>query len=170
MEGHGRSMRGSGRSVGGQGVVIGDHSEVRCPLPKAMSISSSELLRKKRKEKRPENEKSWKVMGVQWEVIGGQRKVSGRSWEVNEGFWEVSGRSRVVIGDHLEVRCSLPKEMGISRTEIFRKKKKNKNTKCPIDAHCQRHRRKDFRITKDCNELISNFQLFMLKTRTQSVL
>ena len=33
-------------------------------------------------------------MGVQWEVIGGQQKVSGRSWEVNEGFWEVSGRSR----------------------------------------------------------------------------
>ena len=65
-------------------------------------------------------------MGVQWEVIGGQRKVSGRSWEVNEGFWEVSGRSRVVIGDHLEVRCSLPKEMGISRTEIFRKKRKTR--------------------------------------------
>ena len=56
-----------------------------------MSISRSEILRKK---KRPENEKSRKVMGVQWEVIGGQRKVSGRSWEVNEGFWEVSGRSR----------------------------------------------------------------------------
>ena len=88
MEGHGRSMRGSGRSVGGQGVVI---------------------------------------------------------------------------GDHLEVRCSLPKEMGISRTEIFREKKKNKSTKYPIDAHCQCHRRKDFRITKDCNELISNSQLFLLK-------
>ena len=40
---------------------------------------------------------------------------------------------------------------------------KNKNTKCPIDAHCQRHRRKDLRITKDCNELISNSQLFLLK-------
>ena len=102
-------------------------------------------------------------MGVQWEVVGGQRNVSGRSWEVKEGFWELSGRSRGVIGDHLEVRCSLPKEMGISRTEIFRKKKKNKSTKCPIDAHCQCHRRKDFRITKDCNELISNSQLFLLK-------
>ena len=68
----------------------------RCSLPKAMSISRSEIFRKKKKKKkkRPENEKSWKVMGVQWEVIGGQRKVSGRSWEVNEGFWEVSGRSR----------------------------------------------------------------------------
>ena len=67
----------------------------RCSLPKAMSISRSEIFRKKKKKKkkRPENEKSWKVMGVQWEVIGGQRKVSGRSWEVNEGFWEVSGRS-----------------------------------------------------------------------------
>ena len=68
-------------------------------------------------------------MGVQWEVIGGQRKISGRSWEVNEGFWEVSGRSRVVIGDHLEVRCSLPKEMGISRTEIFREKKEKQEHK-----------------------------------------
>ena len=29
-----------------------------------------------------------------------------------------------VIGDHLEVRCSLPKEMGISRSEILRKKKR----------------------------------------------
>ena len=82
MEGHGRSMRGSGRSVGGQGVVI---------------------------------------------------------------------------GDHVEVRCSLPKEMGISRSEIFRKKRKT-CTKCPIDANCQRHRRKDLRFTKDCNELISNSQ------------
>ena len=68
-------------------------------------------------------------MGVQWEVIGGQRKIRGRSWEVNEGFWEVSGRSRVVIGDHLEVRCSLPKAMSISRSEILRKKKKKKKTR-----------------------------------------
>ena len=42
----------------------------RCSLPKAMSISRSEIFRKKRK--RPENEKSRKVMGVQWEVLGGQ--------------------------------------------------------------------------------------------------
>ena len=39
----------------------------------------------------------------------------------------------------------------------------SKNTKCPIDAHCQRHRRKDLRITKDCDELIdkqlSTFQV-----------
>ena len=61
-------------------------------------------------------------MGVQWEVVGGQRNVSGRSWEVKEGFWELSGRSRGVIGDHLEVRCSLPKAMSISRSEILRKK------------------------------------------------
>ena len=26
---------------------------------------------------------------------------------------------------------------------------KNKNTKCPIDAHCHRHCRRDPRITKD---------------------
>ena len=47
VEGHGRSRRGSGSSVGGQGGVIGDHLEVRCSLPKAMSISRSEILRKK---------------------------------------------------------------------------------------------------------------------------
>ena len=46
VEGHGRSRRGSGSSVGGQGGVIGDHLEVRCSLPKAMSISRSEIFRK----------------------------------------------------------------------------------------------------------------------------
>ena len=50
LEGHGRSWRGSGSSVGGQGGVIGDHLEVRCSLPKAMSISRSEILRKKEKK------------------------------------------------------------------------------------------------------------------------
>ena len=30
----------------------------------------------------------------------------------------------------------------------------NKNTKCPIDAHCHRHCRRDPRITKDCIELL----------------
>ena len=30
----------------------------------------------------------------------------------------------------------------------------NKNTKCPIDAHCHRHCRKDPRITKDCIEVL----------------
>ena len=29
----------------------------------------------------------------------------------------------------------------------------NKNTKCPIDAHCHRHCRRDPRITNDCIEL-----------------
>jgi len=51
VDGHGRSMRGSGRSVGGQGVVVGDHLEVRCSLPKAMGISRSDILRKKKKKK-----------------------------------------------------------------------------------------------------------------------
>ena len=73
-------------------------------------------------------------MGVQWEVIGGQRKVSGRSWEVNEGFWEVSGRSR---GGHWRSLggCSLPKEMGISRSEIFRKKRKRKKKDQKMKSH-----------------------------------
>ena len=49
-------MRGSGKSVGGQGVVIGDHLGVRCSLPtlpKAMSISRSEILRKNKNTKCP---------------------------------------------------------------------------------------------------------------------
>ena len=44
-----------------------------------MSISRSEILREKKK--RPENEKSWNLMGVQWEVGGGQK----------EGHWKVMG-------------------------------------------------------------------------------
>ena len=35
----------------------------------------------------------------------------------------------------------------------------NKNTKCPIDAHCHRHCRRDPRITKDCIEVLS-FRVF----------
>ena len=66
VEGHGRSRRGSGSSVGGQGGVIGDHLEVRCSLPKAMSISRSEILRQKKKRKRDQKMKS-----------------HGRSWEFN---------------------------------------------------------------------------------------
>ena len=31
---------------------------------------------------------------------------------------------------------------------------RNKNTKCPIDAHCHHHCRKDRRITKDCIEVL----------------
>ena len=36
---------------------------------------------------------------------------------------------------------------------------RNKNTKCPIDAHCHRHCRRDPRITKDCIEVLS-FRVF----------
>ena len=34
-----------------------------------------------------------------------------------------------VIGDHLEVRCSLPNAMGISRSEILRGKEEKKTRK-----------------------------------------
>ena len=33
----------------------------------------------------------------------------------------------------------------------------NKNTKCPIDAHCHRHCRRDPRITKYCIEVLQDF-------------
>ena len=36
----------------------------------------------------------------------------------------------------------------------------NKNTKCPIDAHCHRHCRRDPRITKDCIKVFS-FGVFL---------
>ena len=52
-------------------------------------------------------------MGVQWEVVGGQRNVSGRSWEVKEGFWELSGRSR---GGHWR---SLGGEMLIAKSNEY---------------------------------------------------
>ena len=65
-------------------------------------------------------------MGVQWEVIGGQRKVSGQSWEVNEGFLEVSGRSRGCHWRSLRGYMLIVKGNGQER-------------KCPADAPCQRH-------------------------------
>ena len=43
------------------------------------------------------------------------------------------------------------KQRSISRSEILRKKK---NTKCPIDAHCHRHCRRDPRISKDFKDWI----------------
>ena len=36
---------------------------------------------------------------------------------------------------------------------------KNKNTKCPIDAHCHRHCRKDVRITEEHNEFNMNSEI-----------
>ena len=55
-------------------------------------------------------------------------------------------------------RCSLPTAMSISRSEILREKKREVDklrcTKCPIDAYCHRHCRKDPRITKDCIEVL----------------
>ena len=71
VEGHGRSRRGSGSSVGGQGGVIGDHLEVRCSLPKAMSISRSEILRR---NKRTEVEK---LMGDHGRSMGGHVRSVG---------------------------------------------------------------------------------------------
>ena len=63
--------------------------------------------------------------------------------EVVKGQWEA-----------IAIKCTSPTAMSMPRSEILRKKKKkgpklNKNTKCPIDAHCHRHCRKDPRITKD---------------------
>ena len=57
-------------------------------------------------------------MGVQWEVIGGQRKVSGQSWESMRGSWRSVGGQGVVIGDHSEVICSLSKAMGRSESVL----------------------------------------------------
>ena len=40
---------------------------------------------------------------------------------------------------------------------------KNKNTKCPIDAHCHRHCRKDLRITEDYLEFNMNSEIRFYK-------
>ena len=40
----------------------------RCSLPTAMSISGSEILRRK---KGPKMKKSWEIMVGEWEVMGG---------------------------------------------------------------------------------------------------
>ena len=47
--------------------------------------------------------------------------------------------------------------------------KSNKNTKCPIDAHCHRHCRKDPRITKDCIEVLQLFNLLSFHWLWQEV-
>ena len=57
----------------------------RCSLPTAMSISTSEILRRKKGEKL---KSPWEIMGSQWEVLWG---LWG-SWEVSEGSSEVNGR------------------------------------------------------------------------------
>ena len=114
----------------------------RCSLLTAMSISRREILRKK-KRKGPKMKKSWEIMGGQWEVMWG---LWG-SWEVREGSWEVSGGSWEVSEWSWEVSGRLPTAMSICRSEIFRRK--NKNTKCPTDAQCHRHCRRDPRNTKD---------------------
>ena len=48
--------------------------------------------------------------------------------------------------------------------EIFAK---NKNTKCPIDAHCHRHRRQDIRITKE-NLKLQNTHVQFPATKQQN--
>ena len=40
------------------------------------------------------------------------------------------------------------------KSKISFQEKINKNTKCPTDAHCHRHCRRDPRITKDCIEFL----------------
>ena len=76
--------------------------------------------------------KSWEVIGIQWEVIRGLCKVMEGHGRSMRGSWSsVEGQGGY-----------------ISRSEILRKKIINKNTKCPIDAHCHRHCRRDPRITK----------------------
>ena len=143
MKSHERSWEFNGRSkecqwkvmggkwgvLGGQWEVIGDHLEVRCSLSKAMGISRSEILRKKKKKKN----RKW--------------KSHGRSWEVNEESWEVKGWS-------LEITWRLDAHCQKKWASLGLKFSGNKNTKCPIDAHCHRHCRRDPRISKDFKDWI----------------
>ena len=61
----------------------------------------------------------------------------------------------MVKGGSLQVTRRLLK-VSMSRSEIYRKK--NKNTKCPIDAHCHCHRRKDLRILQRLHRVLGVFE------------
>ena len=70
----------------------------RCSSPTTMSISRSEIVRRKKGEKL---KNSWEIMRDQWEVmwgLWGSWEVSEGSWEVSGGLWEVSEWSWEVSG------------------------------------------------------------------------
>ena len=71
----------------------------------------------------------WEFIGGQWKVMGGQRGVMGGQWEVKGWSWEITWR----LDAHCQKKWA---SLGVK----FSEKKKNK---CPIDAHCHHHCRRD---------------------------
>ena len=100
------------------------------------------------------------VMGGQWGVLRGQWGVMGGQWVVLGGQWEVKGGSRQVTRRLQNAHCqrysraeALPVIFWLRYlSKIWVQWRPNKNTKCPIDAHCHRHCRKDLRIINVCKE------------------
>ena len=94
------------------------------------------------------------VLGGQWGVLRGQWGVMGGQWVVLGGQWEVKGGSRQVTRRLQNAHCqcysraeALPVIFWLRYlSKIWVKWRPNKNTKCPIDAHCHRHCRRDPRI------------------------
>ena len=92
--------------------------------------------------------KSWEVIGIQWEVIRGLCKVMEGHGRSMRGSWSSVEGQGVVIGNHLEVRCSLltlPKAMGISRSEILRKQEHKVSYRCSLPSPLQK-RSKDYKL------------------------
>ena len=94
------------------------------------------------------------VLGGQWGVLRGQWGVMGGQWVVLGGQWEVKGGSRQVTRRLQNAHCqrysraeALPVIFWLRYlSKIWVQWRPNKNTKCPIDAHCHRHCRRDPRI------------------------
>ena len=91
-------------------------------IANSLNISRSKILREKRRRKGTEDEKNQK-----------------RSWKVLPNHWT------------LDAHCQ--KQWASLGVKFWGKKEEEKgpkikkNTKCPIDAHCHRHCRRDPRIT-----------------------
>ena len=68
---------------------------------------------------------------------------------------------KVFLRDSAEYRSSLEYRLSNALTFVDSMNnldlRLNTNTKCPIDAHCHRHCRKDPKITKDCIEFPGNY-------------
>ena len=89
----------------------------RCSLPTTMSISRSEIVRRKKGEKL---KNSWEIMRDQWEVMWGLWGVMGGQWGAGRSMWGQRG----VMGGHREVVEDQWKDIAIAliitNSEILR--------------------------------------------------
>ena len=139
-------------------------------LPKAMSISRSEILRKKAAaasggggdRKVALGIGSWILKSDDWNLISLSKAMSifwSEIWFMISKIWfpmtkirfqklDFGNQFSEIRVQKTDLRSQNPAELtGVN----------NKNTKCPIDAHCHRHCRRDPRITKYCIEVLHDF-------------